>query len=34
MAGVDRKHLGRRVADLSGRRAQIMAALDVLVSGI
>lgn len=34
VAGIDKRHLGRQVADLSGWRSQIMAALDVLISGV
>lgn len=33
IAGIDRKHLGRQVDDLSEYRAEIVAALDFLVSG-
>ena len=34
ITGIDRKHLGRHVADLSGWRTQIVTALDVLISGV
>lgn len=34
LAGIPRKALGKPVADLSGERAAIMAALDLLISGI
>lgn len=34
MAGIDRKHLGRYVADHSDRHAEIVAALDMLISGV
>jgi toxin CcdB len=34
MAGVDIRQLGKPVADLSHERATVMAALDLLISGI
>jgi toxin CcdB len=34
LAGVSRKQLGAEVADLSSRRDDIMAALDLLITGI
>lgn len=34
MAGVSRKVLGPAIADLSSRRAEIIAALDLLITGI
>ena len=34
LAGVDRKLLGKAVADLSRHRPEIIAALDLIVSGI
>lgn len=34
LAGIPRKSLGARVADLSDRRYEIIAALDLLVTGI
>lgn len=34
MAGVPRRALGRQVADLAGQRFEIIAALDLLISGI
>lgn len=34
LAGVDRKVLGKEIADLSASRAEVIAALDFLISGI
>ena len=34
LAGVARKHIGQKVADLSHRRDAIIAALDLLITGI
>jgi toxin CcdB len=34
LAGVSKKQLGSKVADLAGRRDEIMAALDLLITGI
>ena len=34
MAGVPRKAIGARVGSLAGRRHEIVAALDVLISGV
>lgn len=34
IAGMDRRHLGEDVADLSAWRADLAAALDVLISGV
>ncbi len=34
IAGIDLSRLGKPVADLSGERAAILAALDLLISGI
>jgi toxin CcdB len=34
LAGVSRKQIGVAVADLRGRRIQIIAALDLLITGI
>ncbi|KHL71109.1 MULTISPECIES: CcdB family protein [Pseudomonas] len=34
IAGIDRKHMGREVCDLAPQRAEIIAAMDFLVSGI
>ncbi|MBE7421003.1 MAG: Toxin CcdB [Rhodocyclaceae bacterium] len=34
LAGIERKQMGAEVADLSARRAEIIAALDLLLTGI
>lgn len=34
IAGVDRRQLGEHVADLSARRTDLSAALDMLISGV
>jgi toxin CcdB len=34
IAGIDRKHMGREVCDLAPQRAEIIAAMDFLISGI
>lgn len=34
MAGISRKHLGAKAGDLSRQRDQIIAALDLLITGI
>jgi toxin CcdB len=34
LAGIAKKELGAAMADLSGRRAEIIGALDMLVTGI
>ena len=34
LAGISKKHMGTKVADLSPRRDEIIAALDLLISGI
>lgn len=34
LAGIGRKRLGRSVADLAGWHAEIVAALDMLISGV
>lgn len=34
VAAIDRRHLGKVVADLSSRRGEIVASMDFLISGI
>ncbi len=34
LAGIPAKYVGLRIADISARRAEIIAALDMLISGI
>ncbi len=34
LAGISKKHMGNKVADLSNRREEIIAALDLLITGI
>jgi toxin CcdB len=34
IAGIDRKHVGEEVGDLSQNRAEIIAAVDFMLSGI
>jgi len=34
IAGIDRKYVGREICDLASQRAEIIAAMDFLISGI